>query len=591
MTIPTNHARWEQKDILFAVPDKLGSLIDYCWDENDHNPQALNAIAELVKVRGDWMNFQPVKNLPILNKKNYYNTPAEYISLAIQNQQPICVCLDYDCDGQTAGAALVTCLQAAGAEVSWVVPNRLIQGYGLNVELIESRAEKGSLLITVDNGITNTTEVEQLQTDGYEVIITDHHNQEGELPKAKFIVDPKLEPPMEGEEFDDEFMVPGVWVGAKLGLMIAAKVLGTQSEKFKSLLSYCCCLVTLGIISDVIELNNTIVTQLRVGLCELVTTAHKGIRALLANCGCKDNQDITSTFISYMVAPKLNAAGRMGKPELGVEILLNEGRTNKDEMLALRQANTLKYLNDDRKIIEQEIFDEAVLLADELIKKYPNILVIYRKEWHLGVLGIVAARLIEKYNIPVIVASNKANSSEVEGSCRSVNDLNLFQCLGECKDVLISFGGHDVACGLRLELDKLEDFRQKINEVVASHQSTEQKVIKFDLIVNIASLYDIRWQMFLNNLEPQGNKNECLILELVDVKIKNIEQKRNSIYITVEDNNDYILTVNRFRGDENLLRYKIDDKVCMLISPSVNYFNGTTMIEYRIVDIIESVPF
>lgn len=509
----------------------------------------------------------------------YYDAATKIVLKAIEDKLPIVVAMDYDCDGQTAGCSMVYTLGKCGANITYVVPSRLEEGYGLNAKLVEAKVSAPALVITVDNGITSVEATEELVKKGYSVLITDHHLQEGELPKqALHILDPKI--CMQPDEA--EYMAPGVYVSAKLSLNVAKQLL--DKEDFLNVLAYCNSLVGLGIVSDVIELNRCMRNQLAYSLAELNDCKFVGILALLKMCGVKPNQNIVANFIAFSIAPKLNAAGRMGVPQEAIDLLLMTENTEEIRFNAFRKANQLKYLNSDRKLIEQRIYDEAVTVADNEKLFSPHGLVVYRANWHLGVLGIIAARLVEKYHVPVIVLSDHDGS--LEGSGRSIAGLDLFTCIQNCKEHLLHFGGHNAAAGVALEPSKLEAFKIAFEKEITNCQVDMEPTYEIDGVVSIRQLNDIRWQLFLSNLEPHGNLNPSVNLLLGPVVVKTSEVKRDALNLVVSDNEDYTIVLSKYHAPEawNKLKYKT---IKVVVTPSVLYFSGTTNVEYRIVEIYE----
>ena len=539
---------------------------------------AVPALQQLIQTRGD-LSVPAVDHYVGIASENNLTTymPAiELLTNAIANKQRIVVALDYDCDGQTAGACMIKTLRACSADVTWVVPNRLEHGYGLNVELITNAAAPGALVITVDNGITNHDEVKELKQQGYIVVITDHHLPEEVLPEADAIVDPKVNL----TEEDDEYMVPGVFVAAKTALHTAKQFV--DEDTWGILLSYCNCLVGLGIVSDVIELHPEIRAQLLVSLAELNSCPFLGLQSLLLMSGIKDNQPLTSTQIAYYVAPKLNAAGRMGKAEIGVELLLLEGATERERTEAMLKANALKFLNSERKIIERTIYDEALEMAEAYVQQHRNSVVLYKPEWHLGVLGIIAARIAEQFHKPTLILAG--DGEELEGSGRSVDDFDLYTCLANCSDTLTRFGGHLVAAGVGLNKNNLETFRQRFDTEVAKLGIPEVITYQYDAVITLRELLDIRWQLFLQNIEPCGNLNPNVVVRVNRVQVATAETKRDALYLLLCDADDWSVSANRYHAPDEWNQY-LGKVVDVLINPQPLYFSGTTLMDYRIVDI------
>lgn len=573
-TLNTIAYKWElrpypkTKGTLAKVPNQILKV-------TQHLPE----IRDICQRRADYMLPEIKYPCGICDTKlnwDMYRPGVEMIQHAINLKQPIIVALDYDCDGQTAGACIVTVLKAAGANVSWVVPNRLDQGYGLNVDLIKGTGLKEALIVTVDNGITCVDEVNELRKLGHTIVVTDHHLQEGELPEADAIINPKVCVQIN----NPEYMAPGVYVSAKTALLVAKDLV--DETKYLELVSYCNCLVALGIVSDVIELNTLMRDQLLIGLAELNTIKHAGIHSLLESCGAKDGQNITSNFLAFSVAPKLNAAGRMGAPEKAVELLLTAGNESHDSTKVMLMANALLFLNSDRKIIEQDIFTTALEQLKTLPEKYKNTVVVYHENWHAGVLGIIAARLVEITNKPTIVLTKTKHG--VEGSGRSVESFDLFQALQNCSRVLDHFGGHMVAAGVGLKEENLEAFKDRFEEEVTKLGLPTEVIRYIDADVTISTLCNIHFQMFLDTLEPHGPLNPELVLRIRNVEIYSIEFRGQVLVAVLSDRDGYMLQCSKYRGPQEWLRYR-EQLVDVFVTPTAVFYTGRTEVKYNIVDI------
>ncbi len=513
-----------------------------------------------------------------------YKPAVDIVLEALDKHTPICVCLDYDCDGQTAGACLIHTLEALGAEVTYVVPNRLTDGYGLKVELVKAKAKPKSLLITVDNGITNCEEVAALTKLGYKVLITDHHLPEGDLPEASYILNPKV---YLAEDMD-EYMAPGVYVAAKLALLVARAKLVTDDttltfeHPFYKLWHFCTCLTALGILSDIIELDDLMHYQLLLGMSELRCTTHDGLLALFDICKIRSNQPLTTTALSYLVVPKLNAAGRMGEAEMGLNLLLLECDGSTSKTASLLAANNLKNLNENRKIIEQSIFDEAKEQAESYLTHRSHSLIVYSDKWHLGVLGIVAARLVDEFNRPTLVLG-RGTDGTINGSGRTVEGTDIFNAVEQCKDSLIKFGGHKGACGIALAEEHLLDLQDAF-EAACSKLNLSEKEFEVDADVKVATLQDVEFQMFLNeNFQPFGNLHPEINLKLTDVLVYQLEHRRDALYLVLEQDG-YRVVVSKYKAPESWDIFS-EQQVDVLISPTPLYYAGVTNMEYKLVDI------
>lgn len=511
-----------------------------------------------------------------------YANIADTIIKEIDKNTPIVISGDYDVDGMTATAVLYTCLKKAGADVGWFIPSRETDGYGLCVHKLEKILKPGTLIITVDNGIAEVDNIAKLKADGFRVIVTDHHIPDMKnLPDAYAILNPKVTQSPD----DDEYMASGCYVAAKLGLTIFKR----SGHKFDSdLTTYCEALTGLSIISDVIELNPLMWHMLTYGLIALNNTNHSGLKALLNMCGCKSNADITAKSLLWNVTPKLNAVGRMDKAQAGMDILLLEEDTSSGKTDSLLMANTIKMLNNARKILENQITDEALALLSQKypdIEKLPASLVVYSPKWRSGLIGIVAARLVELTHVPTVVLTGEGE--EIHGSGRAPENCDLYSGLQYCDDLLTSFGGHKAAAGINLKRENLEAFITKFTEYYKTNKPAEF-VREYDCEATLTELQDIRFQMFLTNIEPTGNKNPPLVIRVNNVLALNYSKRRDTTYFTINEmENKRNIAVSKYRApeewDEKLEGHYID----ILITPNLSYYTGITVPEWTVVAIAD----
>lgn len=564
---------WKDRPSVGSVPPsslKTQSQIDLGFELSP-------AIQQLVDRRGD-VSVAPITEMIGIGASTWsenYAPAVDRLKQAIENHEHICVYMDFDCDGQTAGSCMVHTLQQLTSNVSYIVPSRLTDGHGLISDLVFKNEPNPCLVITVDTGITSKDAVAELKEKGYDVIITDHHLQEGDLPDCP-VVDPKLF----CKENDDEYMAPGVYVSAKTALLTAKYFL--NEEDWHACWSYCCCLTALGIVSDVIELHPLMRAQLQVGLVELMGTPHEGILALLAMSNYRANRPITATYLSYNVIPKINAAGRMGQSEVGVQLLL----LDKDVSVAKTQsaliANSLKGINDTRKIIEQAIYDQAIVQAEAYMTSHKTSLVLCDPSWHTGVIGVVAARISERYGRSTLVMSKMGDILTASG--RTVNGRDLFGEVSECSDLLEGFGGHKAACGCQLQEDNFTAFCDKFEEVCTRRGENLQLEYLIDADVAIQDLYDPIFQQWTEMIAPYGNLNPELIFKLSAVEVFLIDDKKNATNFVVKNQAEESIILSKFRCPDEWKEFA-NTVVDVLITPSFTYFTGTTTVEWKIIDI------
>ena len=375
---------------------------------------------------------------------------CERIWQAIDNGETIVVFGDYDVDGVTATALLYQHLKGMGATVKCMLPSREGDGYGLSRNAIQSIHDKGyQLIVTVDNGISAVEEAEFAAELGIDLIITDHHLPPETLPKAVAVVDPR--------RLDDTSPFKGL-CGAGVAFKLCAALDGCPPEE---MLDYCGDLAAVGTVADVMPLTGENRTLVKSGLRQLQNTDRPGLEALLEEVGLA-GRPITAENISYAIAPRINAAGRMDSAVTALQLVLCEDPDRAEEL-----AHKLNEINVKRQETELEIFKAAqVLLEQQPERLEDRVMLLWGRDWHPGVIGIVASRLVERTGRPVIVVTMD-EYGECKGSGRSVPGFNLHACIGSCADLLIRYGGHAMAAGLSVREENLPELRRRLNEWAA----------------------------------------------------------------------------------------------------------------------------
>ena len=375
---------------------------------------------------------------------------CERIWQAIDNGETIVVFGDYDVDGVTATALLYQHLKGMGATVKCMLPSREGDGYGLSRNAIQSIHDKGyQLIVTVDNGISAVEEAEFAAELGIDLIITDHHLPPETLPKAVAVVDPR--------RLDDTSPFKGL-CGAGVAFKLCAALDGCPPEE---MLDYCGDLAAVGTVADVMPLTGENRTLVKSGLRQLQNTDRPGLEALLEEVGLA-GRPITAENISYAIAPRINAAGRMDSAVTALQLVLCEDPDRAEEL-----AHKLNEINVKRQETELEIFKAAqVLLEQQPERLEDRVMLLWGRDWHPGVIGIVASRLAERTGRPVIVVTVDEHG-ECKGSGRSVPGFNLHACIGSCADLLIRYGGHAMAAGLSVREENLPELRRRLNEWAA----------------------------------------------------------------------------------------------------------------------------
>lgn len=494
---------------------------------------------------------------------------VERVQRALADHERIAVFGDYDVDGITATCILVDYLQSRGADVLHYIPRRIEDGYGLSVDAIEGLYRKGTrLLITVDCGITGVEEVDFANSLGMDVVVTDHHECKETLPRAVAVVDPHR--PDCGYPFKH---LAGCGVALKLALALGGP------DREEALFSRYCTLAAIGTVADVMQMsgeNRTIVSR---GLAAIEHSDFIGLHALLKEAGLA-GREITSVQIGFVLAPRINAAGRMGAADKAAELLLCT-----DPAEAERMARELCALNRERQNVEQTIYSQAEEMIARLPDRDRSALVLESSRWHQGVVGIVASRLSEKYSRPSFMIH--LNGDTGKGSCRSWGGFNLFAALENCKDLLLGFGGHELAAGFTIEEANIPAFRERMNDYARSFQggAAPVSVLDVDVAITHPSAVTLEELEALSALEPYGSGNArpvfCLLGATL-LRTQNVGQNRHLklrlgkgsaqfdgiFFSTVAEDCDcrpgdrvdaaFYLQVNEFRGSRTVQLQMVD---------------------------------
>ena len=437
---------------------------------------------------------------------------------AIDAGEPIAVYGDYDVDGITATCLLSDFLRQEGAQVLPYIPNRLEEGYGLNQGAVERLAGQGAkVVVTVDCGITAVEETERAKALGLSVIITDHHECKEVLPAAHAVVDPHR------EDCPYPFkQLAGVGVALKVAMALAGP--GRTEE----LLCRYADLAALGTVADVMSLTDENRTIVRRGLAALPETPRPGLKALLRESGA-EGKTLSSTSVGYTLAPRINAAGRMGCSEVALELLLTHDPQRSEEL-----AQSLCALNRQRQELEADIFSQCDLLVDALPPKERDALVLAGDSWHQGVVGIVASRLTEKYAVPAFMIC--LSEGRGKGSCRSYGEMNLFALLEGCADLLEAYGGHELAAGFTILEENIPPFRARINELARKARDEKPPVtaLTVDCVLDDPALLCQEEVEALSLLEPYGPGNPKPVFRLDRCAVNGLTQVGNGKHMKLK---------------------------------------------------------
>ena len=512
--------------------------------------------ASLEEFLSDEPCFDDPRNLSDIEKA------ADIINSYIENGSRIAVYGDYDCDGITSTVLMFSYLKSRGADCVYYIPNRFDEGYGMNTGAVEKLAGEGvKLLITVDNGIACHNEIKRAKELGMSVVVTDHHLPKETLPQADAVVDPhRVDCRSEFKE------ICGAEVAFKLVCVL-------EEREPEELLPYYSDLLSVALTADVMPLiyeNRAIV---KYGIEKLKQSPLTGFSALMSVAAIQ-RENISAGRIAFGIAPRINAAGRMGSAARAVELLLSDNMLN-----ALGIANEIDDDNSERQRIEKEIFAEA---SAEIEKKgyfYDRVIVVDGEGWHNGVLGIVASRITERYGCPSIVISR--NGDAASGSGRSIEGFSLYDAINAASDTLSKFGGHELAAGISLSSDNIPAFREKINEY-ASGCDFVPPVLKLDCKLNPSGL-TVELAEALKELEPFGQGNPSPIFGVFGVKLERINQigggKHLRLIFSKGDNSFQALL---FGVTAEQFCFECGDLLDLAVTVSSDVYNGETRLSVQI---------
>ena len=496
---------------------------------------------------------------------------VDRILKAMQNKEKIIIYGDYDVDGITSITVLKSFLEDRGVHVDSYIPNRLEEGYGLNKPAIEKIAEnKYQLMITVDCGISGIEEIEYANSLGIETIVTDHHEVGDSLPNAIAIVDAKRK--------DNEYLcrdLAGVGVVFKLIQAIGIR-LGLAEKEYLKYLDIVC----IGTISDIVPLVDENRAIAKLGLLLVRQTKNLGLQSLLMSSGYKN---IDSTTISFGVAPRINACGRMGHADEALNLFLSKDIYEVNEL-----TKKLNEYNKIRQETEKNIYEDAVNQIEQNKLNEKNAIIVSGENWHHGVIGIVSSKITDLYFKPSILLCNEGEFSK--GSGRSIPGFDLHQALMQCQDTIDRFGGHAMAIGITIKTDKFQEFAEKFENV-----AKEAKIDEIIPIINIDAkieLNEINKEMVesLKLLEPYGEGNKMPIFAFRNLKIDSIRalSEGKHIKLTLKDNNNIINAIG-FNLGKIAEDYRIGDKIDVVGTLEINSFNGVDSLQINIKDVMKSI--
>lgn len=514
---------------------------------------------------------------------------AARVAKAIAEKRRICVYGDYDVDGVTGTSILLRVLGKLGADAQFHVPLRLSEGYGLNCERLRELHRGGvSLVVSVDCGIASLAEAQTARDIGLELIITDHHEMkmglDGPLlPVADVLVHPRLPAP-EPYPFGD---LSGAGVAFKLAWAVAQQVCGAEKvpADVREVLLDAVGLAALGLVADVVPLRDENRIFVRHGLERIRTNPSVGLKALLAASGVKPDQVLTSEDVGFKLAPRLNAAGRLGCASFAVELLTTLSTTK-----AVQLAEQLEAQNVDRQARERKYTQAAKEMVEAEYAADPAV-VVGAPEWHAGVVGIVASRLVDYFGKPALVIAAQPNESLVTGSGRSVPGFPLHTALVACDDLLEGHGGHAKAAGFKVRPERIPALRERFNAYVANHFPGGAPAPRLTLDAEVPlSALTFGLMRDLDKLEPYGEGNARPKLLASGLKVEGARligtgEVQRHMDFRVRQGDTTIRCVAWGMADRLEELTSAGGTCCLAFTPKINEWNGYKKIELNVIDL------
>lgn len=489
---------------------------------------------------------------------------VERINQAIDKNERILVYGDYDADGVTSTTILVHTLQKLGAQVGWYIPNRFTEGYGPNEMAFQNAYDEGvSLIITVDNGIQGHNEIKMVQDLGVDVIVTDHHEIGRTLPEAYAIVHP-MHP-----EFDYPFKY---LCGAGVAYKLAQILLDNVPNYFKAY-------AAIGTIADLVSLTDENRSIVQNGLRVMNESCPIAIKALLNQASFND--EISEETIGFIIGPRLNAVGRLEDASLAAELLMSDSPEEAEFL-----AEQVEHFNQERKDIVASITEEALAMAEDYVKQGHQFLLLAKEDWHEGVLGIVASKIVETYSLPTLILNIDYEQNHAKGSARSIEQVSMFEILSAHQDLISKFGGHHMAAGMTMDIDNIDELRTGLNDWMARLSETTSlepsknvDVLLDESDITIKNIRDIQ------KLRPFGTDFTSPLFEIRDIAIKSLKaigKEQNHLKMTLGESN---LVSLFWQNGAYASQLEIDQPVNLIGNLQINEWNGNQTPQFMVQDI------
>lgn len=491
---------------------------------------------------------------------------VQRIAQAVENGEKIAVYGDYDCDGITATALLYTYFQDIGAVAMYYIPDRETEGYGLNCPAIDALAGRGvDLIVTVDNGISSIKEVAYANSLGIDVVVTDHHQPREQLPPAAAVVDPHRK--------DCPYPFKSL-CGAGVAFKLICAMEGDLT--CREILDHYAHIIALGTVGDVVELTGENRAIVKAGLISIANGENLGLSQLMRVSGIAESK-LDSRSLSFGLVPRINAAGRMGKATLALELLMAD-----DEETALALAQKLDQLNEERKALVNHILEDVEqMLAREPSLLEQRVILLAKEGWHHGIVGIAAAKIVEQYSKPCILFA--IDGEEARGSARSVEGYSIIEAINRCQGLLTRYGGHHQAAGLSLWAKDLPGFIQEFLQDAGQHfdiMPVDQLIIDAVLPQGAASVSIVKE---LGCLEPFGAGNETPVFLLPQCRIESIIPLSNDKHLRLRLwQNGQIFYALYFGVSSRQFPYGAGETVDIAANLELNEYNGEVSVSIKI---------
>lgn len=493
---------------------------------------------------------------------------VDRIKTAYEKGEKIVIYGDYDVDGISATALLLDAFESFGfKDIQSFIPNRFVEGYGMTIGAVDKiKSMDANLIITVDCGSLCHNEISYANSLGIDTVVTDHHNVAETPPPAVAAVNPRF-----GGHLYPFSDLAGVGVAFKLVQALQKELDGLPEGYEKWLLD----LVALGTVCDIVKLTGENRSNVYWGIEVMKKQRRTGLKALMAVANI-DKADISAKTLGFVFGPRINAAGRMETASLALDMLISK---NGDD--ALNKANYIDNLNSHRRQMQDDIFKEACKIA--LDYKDDDVLVINGKNWNHGIIGIVAAKILEKFKKPVYILAEDDNG-ETKGSARSFGDFSAADAVRAADDIIIKGGGHAAAAGVTLKNDKISDFRQRVNEFYSSLQLNNQErylLPKADVEIDDFSEINEDLVAKIATMEPFGNGNPEPVIKITAADIVNVQHMGTDgqhIKLSARDSDGVVIRMLAFNAPENFL-CKPGDTASIWFRPVINEWQGIRSVE------------